>query len=490
MFPTFKRKRDALTIGRSPPTIRANPRLVPFATMDEFLVEGSKSTFECSSIDDFKLQFGTLRESKVTDTKAQHITATFEFRATAVFRVPENEGEAPDAPPNESSDATAPANGTTTATRDIRAHETLMNQPADDPALQKLVAKHIITNLAVVDGSAWTVRSVSRTSSGWTFQYLCKSSTQAWLRQNAKQDAKVLVGMSSGKDGQDPVNLARPAFDCRGTVTIAFAKSNRKITVKLEHTPFHKTVGELAEFFKPPPPLVPEKPPRKRKAQPAAAPAETQEGGENGEVISSAPKKKRKKNPANPDDPNATPKTKKPRISKGKKAAAGTGTGTGTQADDQHDPLLNLSPSEAARRRDEANRVLSEAGINPTTLSAEQFDIFSNQSPDLQKESLAMLVKYGAERLRIVHPSKDSNNDSAAPATANNGTADAGADTIPEGSTKKKKKSKKKELNEDGTPKVKTTRGKCQACTAKKVKVSFYLFFFLFFFCPLCLFAK
>jgi hypothetical protein len=48
--------------------------------------------------------------------------------------------------------------------------------------------------------------------------------------------------------------------------------------------------------------------------------------------------------------------------------------------------------------------MLSHAGVDPETLSPEQFNIFANQSPELQKESLNMLVKYGAERLRIVHP--------------------------------------------------------------------------------------
>lgn len=177
--------------------------------MDEFLTEGPNSTYECTTIDDFKLQFGTLRESKVTDTKAEHITATFEFRPTAVFHVPENENDAAEPSQNAEGAPAAPvANGDASApTRQIRAHETLMNQPADDPALQKVVAKHIIASLGLVDGSAWVVRSISRTGSGWTFQYLCKNSAQAWARQNAKKDAKVLVGASSGKDGQDPVNL-------------------------------------------------------------------------------------------------------------------------------------------------------------------------------------------------------------------------------------------------------------------------------------------
>lgn len=31
-------------------------------------------------------------------------------------------------------------------------------------------------------------------------------------------------------------------------------------------------------------------------------------------------------------------------------------------------------------------------------------NIFANQSPELQKDSVAMLAKYGAERLQIIHP--------------------------------------------------------------------------------------
>lgn len=67
---------------------------------------------------------------------------------------------------------------------------------------------------------------------------------------------------------------------------------------------------------------------------------------------------------------------------------------------------LNVSTEEAARRRETATKKLTEAGINPDTLNADQFSIFSNQSPEVQAESLNMLVKYGAERLHIVHPAK------------------------------------------------------------------------------------
>lgn len=250
------------------------------------------------------------------------------------------------------------------------------------------------------------------------------------------------------------IDTARPAFDCRGSVTIAFAKSRRAITVKLEHTPLHKTVAELAELFKPPP-LLPRTEAAKRKngdhkRKSQADGSEAPEGG---------PKKKSKKtvNTAEQDGAQAR-KPKKPRASKSKKAQNADAQSRGDSV--QNNALLNLSPLETARRQEEASKKLRDNGIDPDTLSAEQFNIFANQSPDLQLESLAMLVKYGAERLRIVHPGRDDTTQSPGPSNSDNPNASTG-----------KKKTRKKPP-EDGPPKVKKTRGSCQACRAKKIKVS------------------
>lgn len=183
--------------------------------MDDFLLDAPKSSYDCGSIDDFRLQFAHLRETKVTPTRAHHLSVTFDFRSPVVFHVPESENDAADANQNHdpgSSSATPEAANNAVAaqaTREVRAQDTLMNQPNDDPVLQRAVAKLIITSLGNVDGSSWSVREMSRDATGWTFQYICKNSTQAWMRQNLKQGAKVLVGESSGKDGQDPVNLGR-----------------------------------------------------------------------------------------------------------------------------------------------------------------------------------------------------------------------------------------------------------------------------------------
>lgn len=88
---------------------------------------------------------------------------------------------------------------------------------------------------------------------------------------------------------------------------------------------------------------------------------------------------------------------------------------------------LNLAPEEAARRHDMATKSLLDSGIDPATLSPELLDMFANQSPDVQKESLAMLVKYGAERLIIVHPDKDATSSSS---SSNLVVVDIGASTL------------------------------------------------------------
>lgn len=242
------------------------------------------------------------------------------------------------------------------------------------------------------------------------------------------------------------------------------------ITVKLAHTPFHKSVAELAELFKPPPPPSKAEVGRRKDGDGKKRKSQAGDGIVNGEE---GRRNKRKKKSTNPDDPAAegeaeqAPKPKRQRTSRAKKskgADAQAQAQAETETDPQNNALLNLSPSEAARRKEEANKKLRDAGIEPETLSTEQFDIFANQSPDLQTESLAMLVKYGAERLRIVHPNKDNVSQPDGSTSASSGT--------PNASTKKKKRSRRSEFNEDGTPKIKKTRGSCQTCREKKKKVS------------------
>lgn len=259
----------------------------------------------------------------------------------------------------------------------------------------------------------------------------------------------------------------------------------------------HKTVAELAEQYKPAP--LPAK---------TAATKRKSVGATDG-----SPKKKKRKSEKAPGEgeadangvelnedgtPVEKPKRKRPPRPKKKKVAEnGDGQATGSAepapASGSGNALLNLPPGEAARRNEMASQLLKGAGLDPATLSQEQFNIFANQSPDLQRESLNMLVKYGAERLRIVHPGNkaDSTPAPATPARAANGTSatpqsDSAAET-PDTSGKKKRSRKKKSdavVDEDvsmadATPpatasgrKPRVTRGKCEGCKARKMPVS------------------
>lgn len=114
-----------------------------------------------------------------------------------------------------------------------------------------------------------------------------------------------------------------------------------------------------------------------------------------------------------------------------------------TSIDDVHShSILNLPPGEASRRRDVAIKLLTSGSIDPKTLSAEQFSIFANQSPELQQDSLTMLVKYGAERLRIVHPPKSGSSSGQATPDKPGTPAPAGGQP-PTPRTKKPRRKKK-----------------------------------------------
>jgi ATP-dependent DNA helicase 2 subunit 1 len=96
--------------------------------------------------------------------------------------------------------------------RAISANDTLISQPQDDPALQRAVAKHVVTALGTTDGSSWVVREVSRGPQGWTFTYICKDSVQSWNRQHGNA-TKPVVGEYSMQDPDPIVNSEYPIPD-------------------------------------------------------------------------------------------------------------------------------------------------------------------------------------------------------------------------------------------------------------------------------------
>lgn len=273
-------------------------------------------------------------------------------------------------------------------------------------------------------------------------------------------------------------SLARPAFDCRGCAVITFDRSSRAITVKYDHTLLHKTVGELSALY--PQPVrqlgpgalklqqqkTPKKPAAEKKERRPASEKKKRESGqskkrepksldENGQ-----PQKRRKKNNGEsqaqssvpegpmipPDYPHTSqdnapswperPSTHQAEAVHQSDSAQSShsyppglvnDSGTAKQPTPQSGPAsavlpFNVSADEAARRMTIARKLLSDAGVNPDSLSPEQMNIFANQSPDLQKDSIAMLARYGAERLQIIHPS-NRDKASAEPASASTSQA-------------------------------------------------------------------
>lgn len=319
----------------------------------------------------------------------------------------------------------------------------------------------------------------------------------------------------------------------------------------------HKTVGELLDLLAPPPPRplpIPiegrksssKKTPKKRQAAEGAdngtetpgedgvtpRPKKRKKSGQEGERSTQKKRSRKKKDDAGspmgptlavlpPEMPGARPvgdtagrplyNTQAPQDDAANGSAYPDGligsepfTGSEVQASAMASSslhahsILNLPAGEAERRRETAIRLLAESNVDPKTLTPEQFSIFANQAPALQKESLAMLVEYGAERLTIVLPEKaqDASESPAAPAQdqlAGQVTVDdAQQSATAAGSAQRKRRGRAKNAEtgvagvSDGTAALtqtdagnrqkkpkgpKLSRGSCTPCRACKLKV-------------------
>lgn len=309
-------------------------------------------SLRCNSVAELHDQLRNLIASKTSQHRAEHVAETFVLPSHVEFDVPVSDGGENQDPEKMDGSLTgtrpaagaapspAPMNGGgAQPSRQIKAIDTLLNQPQNDPVAQASVARLLIGQIGAVDRSTWTVRHVSRNTQGWTFTYHCKDSWQSWTRQVAKKPAKMAIGEWSAKDGQDPVNMSRPAFDCRGIVRIAFVRSNRCIEVTYEHTCLHTTVAKLAELLAPPAPPPPPRVPAVRKEQPPKTP----------------------KTPKTPKAPKTAKETKTPRS-----------TGRKRRNEDGDEAGSNPQPQNKSRKRDSSvNRGAVESGRAAGTASAE-----------------------------------------------------------------------------------------------------------------------
>jgi hypothetical protein len=160
--------------------------------------EASRSNNGLASVDDILRQLHDVVASKRSATRAEHVSTRFELRMNAVLQITEEA---------DNSLTCALGQLRNPTTRTVTASETVLNQPSDDPKLQRLVAKHLAGSLGAVDDTTWCVRQVSRSAQGWTFIYHCQHSLQTWVRQNSKDSKRPPIGAFSGSGGLDHINL-------------------------------------------------------------------------------------------------------------------------------------------------------------------------------------------------------------------------------------------------------------------------------------------
>ena len=179
-----------------------------FAFLSDEAAPSTSAT--CASVQDLEARLRGILADKATETKAEDVSYTFEIGPAAQFSVIVTEAQ------NQSLEAhgsIAPALGGASLghvqivdgqmIHTVNANDTLMNQPHNEPALQRAAAKHIISAISACDHSTWNVREISRAPQGWTFTYQCNDSFQAWTRANTTA-AKSIPGEYSIRE-LDPV---------------------------------------------------------------------------------------------------------------------------------------------------------------------------------------------------------------------------------------------------------------------------------------------
>ncbi|KAK2595967.1 hypothetical protein QQS21_006497 [Conoideocrella luteorostrata] len=392
----------------------------------------------CKSVGELQQRLQKSVDEKTTKTRAERVTTRLEIAGTAEFIVTLTQARKHDAgivdPALSGGDPmeVQPTNENESQTCVFTALELIRKQPSAAPAVQEVVAEQIVEAASAADKSTWVLHQSEMTPSGWTFTFLCEESTKLWnFRNTGKKTA--IVGDYKKKD-PDPIQMNRPAFDCRGCVTISFPKKDRTISVKYNHIALHKRVAGLVEFYRPPPMIGPQKPDKatlqwaqkktqdeagkaKRKAYRAAKRQEdiskrmkindTQDTQTQSSLADQVIQALGNVDVIQPQQTMATEK----RQNGGNSEAAADSMESQPPSATAKAPLPLVSPEEAARRMEMALKSLADAGINHESLSTDQLNIFANQAPDLQRESLNMLIIYGAERLQIIHPNygEDSN---------------------------------------------------------------------------------
>lgn len=216
---------QSLRSAQSSPTAGCGRRAMDFLSSFNFRDE-EPARLEgrpCGSVEELQSRLRDAFDGKVSETRAERVATRLELAASVEVTIGAAEGdagggglEALSALDPSLGGGEAPSTGVPGATdrgqaagRVLLVSEALMNQPADNPVLQRSIANQLVAGVGQVDGSEWAVREMSRATRDWVFSYVCKGSMQHWQRQH-KTQAKPLVAEYSQRE-IDPL-LASEVF--------------------------------------------------------------------------------------------------------------------------------------------------------------------------------------------------------------------------------------------------------------------------------------
>ncbi|CEJ80353.1 hypothetical protein VHEMI00541 [[Torrubiella] hemipterigena] len=399
----------------------------------------------CLHLEDVKTRLRTELDGNVSAGRAQLVETTIDIASRARLEmdavpldVNNQTGQTTSEVPGESDapSVTEAPNQSAPAKREVMASEAASKQPTQDPELQTAVSNSLMKAVSEVDACTWELESMALEKDGWTFGFACSQAWRCWTKHDNSLGALAICDYS--KKTPEATAADRPAFDCCGTISVSFKRSNKTIKMTYSHIPIHKTVGSLWKLFQPAEPPIPVLGPSPKKRTPAKSKpsvAGAKRNRKSGTESGTTPKKRNRKTKDKDADPSAQLTLEQNMASLAQEvqrlsstdepldqqpsnrtiSPAALAEGSAAQAWS----ISGISAGEATRRREVAAKLLSENGVDASTLSADQFSVLSNQAPDLQKKSIEMLVKYGAESLRIVQPGSKSTTKTTSPPTTN-----------------------------------------------------------------------
>lgn len=149
----------------------------------------------CTRIDQIQSRLRTEFESKVSPSRARHISLIINIspQAQLVLRrqqSTENHGDtvagldrddaALDTTPTDVTDDNATAAAAAVV---VNASDTTTGQVKQSSTLQQLVSANLVEAIREIDGCSWSTKETTFDEDGWTFAYMCCGSWQYWKKK-------------------------------------------------------------------------------------------------------------------------------------------------------------------------------------------------------------------------------------------------------------------------------------------------------------------